>query len=201
MGNPRKIPVSASPQACVYCALLLLAIPLQWLLAWLIAAAVHELFHCIALLLCGNCIHSFQIGFCGAKIESSPLTPLQHIVCALAGPAGGLLLLIISKYCPTVTLCALVQSTVNLLPVIPLDGGQALYGFICMFVTPNTANRICSVVSWSVLGVVFVAGITASFAWGFWQLLLFPVYLMLHLIRNKNSLQIIESRSTIVLPK
>lgn len=105
---------------------MLLAVPLKWLLAWLLAAAVHEISHILAIRVLGGRVLAFRVHIAGAAIEISPMSPGRELLSALAGPAGGLLLLPLGRWLPMSAACALLQSAWNLLPVYPLDGGRAL---------------------------------------------------------------------------
>ena len=51
-----------SPFFFVYAAFLILALPLDWLLAAVTAAIVHELFHLLAVVLCGGRVIGIRIG-------------------------------------------------------------------------------------------------------------------------------------------
>lgn len=107
-------------------ALMLLILPLQWVGAMILAAAVHELGHYLAVCLCGGRIERFQIGLDGAVMSIRGLTPAQELLCALAGPAFGLMVLLFARWLPRTALCAGAHTLYNLLPVYPLDGGRAL---------------------------------------------------------------------------
>jgi len=111
--------------ALLLLALLLLTVPINWLLAFFVAAAVHELFHYLALRLLGGQTRGFTIRPGGAVLSVAGLTPGKELLCALAGPLGGLLLLMLYRYFPRVAICAALQSVFNLLPILPLDGGRA----------------------------------------------------------------------------
>ena len=117
--------VRVDVSACLMGAFLLLTLPLNWLLSALAAAAFHELCHGAAILLLGGRIWGVRIGSGGAVMETEPLSSGKELVCALAGPAGSLLLVLTFRIFPRVAVCALVQGAFNLLPVFPLDGGRA----------------------------------------------------------------------------
>lgn len=124
------ISLAVHPAAGILLALLLMTLPLNWLLAWLMAAVWHEICHVAAVLLLGERVESITLGLLGAQIRTVPLSPGRGIFCALAGPLGGLALVLLWRWFPRIALCALAQSAVNLLPVYPLDGGQALKTFL-----------------------------------------------------------------------
>lgn len=118
--------VRIRPDAYVFLSGYLLLMPLHWVFGWLLAAFVHELGHCCALWLFDIPIYRITLGGMGARIDAAPMQALQHVICSLAGPAAGLLLLLFAKVFPVAAFCALLQSGFNLLPVYPLDGGRAL---------------------------------------------------------------------------
>ncbi len=111
--------VRVDVSACLMGAFLLLTLPLNWLLSALAAAAFHELCHGAAILLLGGRIWGVRIGAGGAVMETEPLSSGKELVCALAGPAGSLLLVLMFRVFPRVAVCALVQGAFNLLPVFP----------------------------------------------------------------------------------
>lgn len=118
--------MTISGQAYLLWALLLLTLPLNWLMAALLAACWHEFCHGLAVVLCGGKILGLHLGWHGAKMETSPLCRRHTLLCSLAGPAGSLLLLIFAPWFPRLALCGLGQGAFNLLPVYPLDGGRAM---------------------------------------------------------------------------
>ena len=135
-------------------ALLILVVPLNWLLAAITAAVFHELSHSAAILLLGGKIHRLKILPDGIRMETSPMTVWQEILCSLAGPAGSLLLMLLAKHTPRIALCALVQGCYNLLPVFPLDGGRALRCLLEWLLSPKMAKMVERVLVCTVLAAV-----------------------------------------------
>jgi len=107
-------------------ALWILLIPARWLLGSAAAACVHEAGHILAVLLLGGNVQRIVIGPFGAKIHAEGVEGVREALCALAGPVGSFLCLLLIRTFPVFGLCALVQGCFNLLPVYPLDGGRAL---------------------------------------------------------------------------
>lgn len=118
--------VKVTPGFCFLGALCLLVLPLRWGMGALLAAMVHETAHCLAVHLCGGSILSMSLGGNGAKIEAAPMSPGKSALCALAGPLGSFLVLLIAEHFPEVAVCGLIQGIYNLLPIYPLDGGRIL---------------------------------------------------------------------------
>lgn len=140
LGNNVQIRVSGS--ACILLALMLLVLPLKWIGAALLAAALHEAFHAAAIILCGGRVQRLLLGSKGAAMEITPMTQGRELFCALSGPAGGLLLLLLAKWMPRTAICAVFHSFYNLLPVYPLDGGRALHCAAEM-ILHEKADRVC----------------------------------------------------------
>ena len=165
MGRASKLPISVTPEACIGGAMLVILIPLPWLLAWFLAAAVHELFHCLALILCGSRIYRIEIGLDGAQIVTGSLSDMHNMLCTLAGPFGGLFLLFSASIFPKLALCALLQSLFNLLPIYPLDGGRAFLSLGRTLLTETAAYQLAVTVKTIALLGLLVFGILAAFAW------------------------------------
>ena len=149
----------------ILAALMLLILPLKWLLAAALAAAVHELFHYLALKLCRCKVLSLQVGTGGAVIETDCISRGKELFCALAGPVGGLTLLLFAKWLPRTAICALIQSAYNLLPLFPLDGGRALRCISQMLLPPKAASRFRAIAEAIVRFGLCALGIIAAFVW------------------------------------
>lgn len=100
-------------------------------------------------------------------METEPLSSGKELVCALAGPAGSLLLVLTFRMFPRVAVCALVQAAFNLLPVFPLDGGRALRCALTRFCS-KWANRIAVWAEWGTIGILGALALTFTFtgSWG-----------------------------------
>ena len=143
---------------CVFLllALALLILPLKWLVAVLMAAAVHELGHYAALRACGVPISELRIGLGGARMSVGQMGRWQELICALAGPVAGLCLILLARWMPRTAVCACIQSAYNLLPVYPLDGGRAMRCIVAN-------QRVCRGIEWLCVGVIAVTGLYGSF--------------------------------------
>ena len=163
MGQPWKSEL-LRPSGCILLALALLILPLRWVLAWIAAASVHECFHLAAVRFCGGRIRKVHISSCGARISADDLSPGQELFCILAGPLGALILLLFARWFPAAAVCALLQSTYNLLPLSSLDGGNALNNAARMLLPPHTAAIVCNTAEFLCLLLIMIAAIYAAIA-------------------------------------
>lgn len=115
------------PSALILMAALILLLPLDWLLAAVFAAAVHEVGHMVAIKAFGRHPVSISVGMLGATIHTGPLSNRAEFLCASAGPVASLMLLFLCRVFPKLALCGLMQGLFNLIPLHPLDGGRMLY--------------------------------------------------------------------------
>ena len=139
-----------------------LILPLQWIFAIVLAALFHELCHYLAIRCCGGKILGAAAGINGARLQVSGLSQGQELICALAGPIGGLVLLFGIRWFPRIAICGVCQSMFNLLPVYPLDGGRALQCGMELILPIHQAERVCLWVRRICLAVVIGLGIYGS---------------------------------------
>ena len=131
--------------ACLYGALLVLMLPLDWILSALAAALFHELCHMIPVLVSRGSIHRIHIHMRGCMIETSPIGERLQLISILAGPIGSLSLLLFSRKASQIAICGFFQGAYNLLPVMPLDGGRILRLIRCRY-APNRAEYFMELV-------------------------------------------------------
>lgn len=189
-GSPKP---KASAAAMIGLALALLILPIRWLFGAVTAALFHELCHWTAIMLCGGSVSRFSIGSGGAVMAAENLSRGKELVCALAGPAGGLLLLLVSKWLPVTALCALIQSAYNLLPIYPLDGGRVLRCAVLMLLPPKTA---AIVIQWTERLCLLTILILCLYAALILKMGFFPIVIAAALFLKKNSLQTDPNEST-----
>lgn len=165
--------IRTEPLTYIFAALLLLTLPLNWLAAALCAAFFHEFCHVLVLLLQGNPPGAVRIGPGGAEIEAAFESRRQELLCALAGPMGSLLLILLHRQFPRLALCGAVQGLFNLLPIYPLDGGRILSCILAIFL-PGSEEKLLRQLQGIVcvlLAALAVAG-SIVFSMGIWPLAL-----------------------------
>ena len=151
-----SIGLQLPPSSCLWGAMCLLLLPVEWVLAWAVAALFHELCHMGMILLCRRGVVSIRIGAFGAVIETEPMPRYQEFFCTLAGPLGGLVLVMLSRWMPRVAICAFVQTLYNLLPVYPLDGGRALRCVFC------SRPKMEAVIKYMILSLIAAMGLAGT---------------------------------------
>ncbi len=145
-------------------ALGLLLLPVQWCAAALIAGFFHELCHYGMIRFTGGRVEKMEIGAAGAIMETAPMDSLPELICALAGPIGGGLLMLAGRWFPRVAICAALQTAWNLLPIYPLDGGRAVRAALCAVLPEGAAVRLATG-----LQRCAAVGVAAAFFWCFFR--------------------------------
>lgn len=147
--------IRIQPSAFILLAVWILLLPLDWLIAALLAAAFHEMGHLAAIYAFGAHPESISVGGTGARIHTGPLEGRAEFFCAAAGPAASLLLLSLCRLFPKLAFCGLTQGMFNLIPVHPMDGGRMLY-CVLRRLCPRRAEGILHIVQCLILCVIFV---------------------------------------------
>lgn len=175
--------VIVKPAFCFVLALTLLVLPIKWVFAWICASAFHELCHYGALKLSGCKVFRIQIDVNGAVMDTDLLSCSQEILCALAGPLGGLSLLLIARWCPRIAICACFQSVYNLIPLFPLDGGRVVSCIVDKMFSEEQGKTVKVILENTVLSAFFLLGGYAAFVLKLGMLpVLFAVILI---VKNK----------------
>ena len=132
---------------------------------WCVAAsAMHEAGHFFAIYALGQKPHTIHAGIFGVRVIPNPNQSIGYAgqtLISLAGPAVNAIsfALIFAAYgwnIPSIVHFGL--AAFNLLPVEPLDGGQALYFAMASFCSKKTAERAVMAVSITILAPLSTAG-------------------------------------------
>ena len=168
----------------IFIAAFLLLVPLRIAIAWLVAVATHELSHYIALRMFRVSVFSLKLRAFGVVMDTAPMSGKKEVACALAGPLGGLCLLAVARWMPCTAICAVIHSGYNLLPIYPLDGGRALRRILSMVFGNRTGQWLSKIVSYAIIGVLFVLAIYLT--WNFHMGILPVCFVLLLMIRCSN---------------
>ena len=128
-------------------------------------AALHELGHLAAMAALRLRPSRVCLTAAGMRIERPPGLQVsfpREIAIAFAGPAVSLLLagmFYLAPFPPELCYINLGFGLFNLLPVRQLDGGRALYFFLCGYVSEPAANRVVMATS---LACLFLAAAGAA---------------------------------------
>jgi len=175
----RNISVEFSGAFCFAAALYVLLLPMPWLLAGLMAAIFHELCHYGMIRLCGGQVSELRIGAGGAVMETDLLSSGKECLCALAGPVGGVLLVLAGRWIPRIAVCAAAQTVFNLLPLFPLDGGRAIRSLLKIFIPERCALIICHIAELSCIFFVMIMSLRVFLdRWGIWYPMLVVLLLL-----------------------
>ena len=165
----RRFSLEVRPVAVVLLSGLYFLLPLRWCARLALTVTVHELGHFAALILCGAQVCGLRMEGCGLVLRCTPTEgALRTVTAALAGPAAGAGLFCILRGLGYIA-CAelsLLFSCVNLLPVLPLDGGRALYAALSALAGERAAERTLDVLGLVLPVALMVLGL-ALFARGF----------------------------------
>jgi stage IV sporulation protein FB len=144
-------------------ALMLLLMPLRWLFSAIVAALFHECCHYAVIRLLCRYAGTVKIYSYGARMPLPEMSRSKEILCALAGPAGGLLLTIFAPIFPKLAVCAFLQSVYNLLPIYPLDGGRMISALLSMLFSPPKAAAIMRITEICTKTGICLAGLYGCF--------------------------------------
>lgn len=131
-------------------------------LLFLSSAALHEGGHLFAMRLLGVTCYGMELRGTGAVIHTGDTSPGKEALCAAAGPAVNLLLLLLTfRLLPAMALVNFLLLLWNLLPLYPLDGGRLLHLLLAALFGLTAADCISNALN-------DLLAITVT-AYGMWQ--------------------------------
>ena len=154
----------------------------------------HEAWHVIVLKAVGGKIKSLNaIGF-GIRLSSGMLGYRQEIAVALAGPLSSLFMFFVflpfalkNEYTMFCAFSNFLIFAVNILPVFPLDGGRALYFFMCEKLLLSDASKITKIITVIFLLPLFILSVIILIKTGYnLSLMLICLYLFVLFLGVKN---------------
>lgn len=163
--------------------------------AGLAATALHEFSHLGLMYAFDNLPEEIRFNAFGIDIIRTSRPDhgyLRDALVSLAGPAAnllaaGLFFTFCGSMAKNLVMANMALFLFNLLPIEPLDGGQALYALLCLHWEPNTAARTVEMISFFVLLPLSAAGFLVLFrSPGNFTLLAVYVYLIFMLIYKKG---------------
>lgn len=148
-----RIDLQISAWAYIMGAAGILILPLDVVTAVVCAAAIHEIAHILILRIYRVPFCRITVGLCGARIQARDMSAMEEMLCAAAGPAGSLSLLVLSDIFPLLALAGLIHGIFNLIPIYPMDGGRVLRAGLCLLF-PRKGKQLAT---WIGIGVVIAA--------------------------------------------
>lgn len=171
------------PGFYIFIAVAFVLVPVKWLAAWMLAAAIHELSHILMLKLLRCQLLSVRVGASGAVIKAGCDARWKQLLCTLAGPLSGFALMLFLRVMPRVALCGMIQSLYNILPLSSLDGGKTLEIITQMLFPKSVSKRIVEITRFAVIVSLLLLALYGTFSL---KLGLFPLILAGILIIKKS---------------
>lgn len=172
-----------------------LVLAFTWGAVLFVSVLTHELGHALAARTLRVPVGTISLHALGGQVETGRAPPARSLAVSLSGPFAGLLLggltLALAPLVPGRGIGAEIVgdllavnigwSLFNLLPLYPLDGGNALRSALALVTREATAWRvtagigvllgaIVAIVGWQ-SGMIFVAWLGGFAAWSNWQVL------------------------------
>lgn len=184
MGQGSRIELKTGAYFAMAAAVLIL--PLWLFLSFIIAGAFHEFCHYLALKGAGIRVFRIVIGPFGASMETEAMGQGRELLCALAGPLGSFMLVLLFRWVPGIALCGLIQGLFNMLPIYPMDGGRILNCLLELLKIPHRTRISEAVELMTALGIL-VLGLWGKWNWNLgWGGVIVGVVLLLRIFRRKT---------------
>ena len=108
----------------------------------------HEAGHILALFLLRAPPKTLRMTVFGLELAAGPRSTGQDALVSLAGPLANLLAaVLVFPFWSIAARLHLLLGLFHLLPILPLDGGQALHSLLCLRFSRHTAGRVGTAVS------------------------------------------------------
>lgn len=160
----RRVRIAVQPGAVLAAGTLIFLLKPGELLALCLAAAVHELGHLAALALLGSEVSAISLELTGLRIFCvAPESACAACFAALAGPLAGVGLFFILRGVglSQAAEISLWLSAINLLPVLPLDGGRALLAALERLCGGTAARKTLAALGFAVPVALMALGLAA----------------------------------------
>lgn len=153
----------------------------------ILACLLHEAGHWITVRCLGGNVQAVRLTAIGAEMSIDTRKPMSYgreIAVALAGPAVSLIIAWIAARFGWFLFAGMNLSLglLNLIPVMPLDGGRVLHQILCMF-CPDKSELILRWTSIVFAGLVLGLGAAAWQRWGNITLLMAALWLLYEAIK------------------
>lgn len=150
----------------------------SWALVVFFSILIHELGHALVARRFGLRVGDIEIHGLGGHVTHARTTPRRQLAISLAGPFAGLTLgfgtLALSLVLPPtsgfvselisdILFVNIVWSVINLLPMYPLDGGNALRSGLSLFTTERSAWRVTAMCGITLGIAAVILGYTGTF--------------------------------------
>lgn len=171
--------LTVRPAFCIALCLSVFLVPIRWVLAWFLAAVIHELGHLIALRMYKIPVLRITCDLPGAQIETGYMQPAAEFICALFGPLFGFICLFLSRYAPYLAICSFIQSIYNLLPFQGLDGERALRAGLSFLFLQDKADKLLKWIRYMTALLLLILGfrlwLIKDLGFAAFELIIFPL--------------------------
>lgn len=155
------------PSFCIGICVGLLLLPMQWVLAWFLASAIHEFGHLLVLKFLKIPVLRITLNLNGTYIETGYMSPMRELFSALAGPLAGFFCIFASSCFPFLAICGFALSVYNLLLLPNFDGGRAVLILLQLLLPEERAE---TAYKWVIFAQSLALILTGICLWHIWKL-------------------------------
>ena len=153
----------------------------------IVAVAVHEFGHAVAVRLGGGTVLHIRISLTGVAMRYDGLSYVGDVLAALSGPAASIILAVLSALAGKLFALeaashlaglSMILGVFNLLPAYPLDGGRALFGAVAQIFGLRPAEYVRFVTLAAVMTAMLCGGVWLMLAAGNPTLIAAAIFLL-----------------------